>query len=145
MGRPTDNPKDKSLFIRLDHESSEILEAYCEKMQVNKAEAARRGIKMLKDDLEKNNENGSEARHQALVSCAAGYAADMKSQLGSDFLVERRKPGPHPEKPLVHDLKVKVDDETLEKIEFCTKQLSLTRSEVLRKGIHDLYEGLVEK
>ena len=53
MGRPTDNPKDKTLFIRLDNESSEVLETYCEQKQVAKAEAARRGIKKLKDDLEK--------------------------------------------------------------------------------------------
>ena len=53
MGRPTDNPKDKTLFVRLDNESSEILEAYCGEKQVPKAEAARRGIKKLKDDLNK--------------------------------------------------------------------------------------------
>ncbi|TCL45076.1 MULTISPECIES: hypothetical protein [Oscillospiraceae] len=53
MGRPTDNPKDKALFIRLDNESYEVLEAYCEQEQVKKAEAARRGIKKLKDDLKK--------------------------------------------------------------------------------------------
>lgn len=53
MGRPTDNPKDKTLFIRLDSESNEALEANCEQKKVTKAEAARRGIKKLKDDLEK--------------------------------------------------------------------------------------------
>ena len=53
MGRPTDNPKDKTLFVRLDGESSEVLETYCEQEQVTKAEAARRGIKKLKDDLKK--------------------------------------------------------------------------------------------
>ncbi len=51
MGRPTDNPKDKTLFVRLDNESAEVLEAYCEEKQVTKAEAARQGIKKLKDDL----------------------------------------------------------------------------------------------
>ena len=53
MGRPTDNPKDKTLFVRLDSESSEVLETYCEQKQVTKAEAARRGIKKLKDDPKK--------------------------------------------------------------------------------------------
>lgn len=52
-GRPTDNPKDKTLFVRLDNESCEVLDAYCEQKQVTKAEAARRGIKKLKDDLDK--------------------------------------------------------------------------------------------
>jgi len=53
MGRPTDNPKNKTLFIRLDGESNEVLEAYCKQEEVTKAEAARRGIKKLKDDLKK--------------------------------------------------------------------------------------------
>jgi hypothetical protein len=53
MGRPTDNPKDKTLFVRLDGESSEVLEAYRKQEEVTKAEAARRGIKKLKDDLKK--------------------------------------------------------------------------------------------
>ena len=58
---------------------------------------------------------------------------------------ERKKPGPHPEKPLEHDLKVRVDNETLAKIEFCMKELSMTRSEVLRKGVTALYERLQKK
>lgn len=53
IGRPTDNPKDKPLFVRLDHESDEILGAYCKQEKVSKMEAARRGIKKLKDDLAK--------------------------------------------------------------------------------------------
>lgn len=64
---------------------------------------------------------------------------------GGGYLEERKKPGPHPEKPLAHDLKVRVDDETLGKVEFCMKKLSLTRSEVLRKGVNTLYDGLQKK
>ena len=70
MGRPTDNPKETSIHVRLDAECVEVLEKYCEQEnigraeatrqgiiceqeQVTKAEAARRGIKKLKDDLKK--------------------------------------------------------------------------------------------
>ena len=49
MGRPTtDNPKSERINVRLDKEHSEILENYCEKTGVKKAEAIRRGIKLLK-------------------------------------------------------------------------------------------------
>ena len=58
---------------------------------------------------------------------------------------ERKKPGPHPEKPLEHDLKVRVDNETLAKIEFCMKELNMTRSEVLRKGVTTLYDQIPKK
>ena len=58
---------------------------------------------------------------------------------------ERKKPGPHPEKPLEHDLKVRVDKETLAKVEYCMKELQMTRSQVLRQGVHTLYEQLQKK
>ena len=58
---------------------------------------------------------------------------------------ERKKPGPKPEKPLEHDLKVRVDNERLEIIDYCMEKLNLTRSEVLRKGVDLLYEGLKKK
>ncbi len=67
---------------------------------------------------------------------------NLRSKIGGDGLQGRRKPGPHPEKPLEHDLKVRVDTETLKKIEFCMKKLHLTRSEVLRKGVQSLYDQL---
>lgn len=53
IGRPTDNPKSKPVHIRLDAESDEILTTYCEAKQVARAEAIRRGIKKLKDDIKK--------------------------------------------------------------------------------------------
>lgn len=58
---------------------------------------------------------------------------------------ERRKPGPHPEKPLEHDIKVRVHNESLAKIEFCKDKLNITRSEVLRRGIDCLYDELQKK
>lgn len=51
MGRPTNNPKDKSIAIRLDEESKKILDAYCKQENVEKSEAARRGIKKLQSEL----------------------------------------------------------------------------------------------
>ena len=53
MGRPTDNPKGKPIHVRLDNECDSILDLYCGKKKVKKAEAIRRGIKKLKDDLDK--------------------------------------------------------------------------------------------
>lgn len=52
-GRPTTNPKRDRIAVRLDAESKEILDQYCEQKDVNKMEAARRGIKKLKEDLKK--------------------------------------------------------------------------------------------
>lgn len=52
-GRPTDNPKKYRIAVKLDEESKDILEEYCQQENVNKMEAARRGIKRLKSDLKK--------------------------------------------------------------------------------------------
>lgn len=60
-------------------------------------------------------------------------------------ITARKKPGPHPEKPLNISLKLRIDKETDEKINYCTKKLKTTRSDVLRKGVQHLYEELKEK
>lgn len=52
-GRPTDNPKDISLHVRLDKESNDILSAYCEQENISRMEGARRGIKKLMSELKK--------------------------------------------------------------------------------------------
>ncbi len=51
MGRPTDNPKNSRLDIRLDDECIEILEQYSKQENKSKAESARIGIKKLKVDI----------------------------------------------------------------------------------------------
>lgn len=51
MGRPTDNPKNSRLDIRLDNECLEILEKYSKQENKSKAESARIGIKKLKVDI----------------------------------------------------------------------------------------------
>ena len=50
-GPKTDNPKPYRMAVKYDEECKQILEAYCEQENVNKMEAARRGIKKLKGDL----------------------------------------------------------------------------------------------
>ena len=52
-GRPTDNPKGKSLHVRLDCESEEILEEYCKQEDITRAEGIRDGIKLLKSKIKK--------------------------------------------------------------------------------------------
>ena len=52
-GRPTNNPKDVRITVRLDKESKETLESYCEQESVDKAEGVRRGIMKLKPEIKK--------------------------------------------------------------------------------------------
>ncbi len=52
-GRPTDNPKNNKITVRLDDEATSILEDYCKQEKVEKGEATRRGIKKLKSELKK--------------------------------------------------------------------------------------------
>lgn len=49
-GRPTSNPKGKSIHVRLDEKSAAILEAYIKRYKVTRAEAIRRGIEKLSDE-----------------------------------------------------------------------------------------------
>ena len=52
-GRPTDNPKKERITVRLDMESSNILDRFCEQESVDRAEAIRRGIKKLESFIKK--------------------------------------------------------------------------------------------
>ena len=48
IGRPpVENPMNERITVRLDRNSSEILKWYCEKENVDKAEAIRQGIQLL--------------------------------------------------------------------------------------------------
>ena len=53
MGRPTDNPKDISLKVRLDKGTAEKLDECAEELEVSKAEVIRRGVHKVHDDLMK--------------------------------------------------------------------------------------------
>ncbi len=51
MGRPTSNPKSNPIHVRLDDESIEILDKYCNQEEIKRTEGIRHGIKMLKTKL----------------------------------------------------------------------------------------------
>lgn len=53
IGRPTSNPKGASQHVRLDEKSIEILAAYTQQEGISRAEAIRRGIMKLEDELKK--------------------------------------------------------------------------------------------
>lgn len=50
-GRPTNNPKLKPRQVRLDEETSTILEKYCEQEGIAQSEGIRRGIIKLEPDI----------------------------------------------------------------------------------------------
>lgn len=50
-GRPTTNPKPHRIAVKMDDETKQILDRYCQQEHVNKMEAARRGIRKLKSGL----------------------------------------------------------------------------------------------
>ena len=47
MGRPTDNPKPTQLAIRFDIETLNILDRFCEKEKVSRAEGVRKAVRKL--------------------------------------------------------------------------------------------------
>ena len=50
-GRPTDSPKKTRIAVRLEEGTAKVLELYCNQEKVSEAEAARRGIKKLEEDI----------------------------------------------------------------------------------------------
>ena len=39
-------------------------------------------------------------------------------------------------------IKFRIDDETDKKLEHCSNELNISKSEVLRKGVHKIYDDL---
>lgn len=53
MGRPTDNPKNHKITVRIDDNSKDILDKYCNQEEVSQMEAVRRGIRKLEVEIKK--------------------------------------------------------------------------------------------
>ena len=53
LGRPTDNPKEISLKVRLDQGTTDRLDKCVQNLNISKAEVVRRGIHRIYEDLEK--------------------------------------------------------------------------------------------
>lgn len=47
MGRPTDDPKPVQIAVRFDKETLRILDDYCKKAKVSRAEGTRRAVRKL--------------------------------------------------------------------------------------------------
>lgn len=48
MGRPTDNRKETQIAVRFDSDTLQILDNYCERKQVSRAEGVRQAVRKLK-------------------------------------------------------------------------------------------------
>lgn len=57
IGRPTDNPKNIKLQIRVDGETLKRLDDYAEKLQSTRSGVVRKGIKLVGELLEKEKSN----------------------------------------------------------------------------------------
>ncbi|MCI8285424.1 MAG: hypothetical protein HFE90_09230 [Firmicutes bacterium] len=48
MGRPTDSPKTVQIAVRFDEETLSVLDEFCQKENVSRAEGTRRAVRRLK-------------------------------------------------------------------------------------------------
>ncbi len=49
MGRPTDCPKSVQIAIRFDEETLNILDRYCKKQNISRAEGTRQAVRKLEN------------------------------------------------------------------------------------------------
>lgn len=57
MGRPTSNPRDRRLSLRIAKSEMEDIEYCMEQLSISKIEAVLKGISLLKKDIEENRKN----------------------------------------------------------------------------------------
>ena len=48
-GRPTDNPKPVHIAVRFDNDTLKILDNFCEKEKISRAEGTRRAVRKLNE------------------------------------------------------------------------------------------------
>lgn len=53
VGRPTENPKNDRITVRLDEKTTTILNEYCKQEKTDRATAIRIGINKLEADIKK--------------------------------------------------------------------------------------------
>ncbi len=51
MGRPTDNPKPTQIAIRFDNDTLDILDKFCDKEKISRAEGVRRAVRNLEGSI----------------------------------------------------------------------------------------------
>lgn len=44
--------------------------------------------------------------------------------------------------PKIHETRIRMSDNDIEKLEYCCKMTGLTKAEVIRKGIDEVYKKL---
>ena len=50
MGRPTNCPKSVQIAVRFDKDTLDILDKYCERENLSRAEGTRQAVRKLKDE-----------------------------------------------------------------------------------------------
>ncbi len=57
----------------------------------------------------------------------------------------KKKMGRPTDNPKTVSVKFMADNETFEKLKNCSEELEISRAEVIRKGIHKMYDDLNKK
>ncbi len=55
-----------------------------------------------------------------------------------------KKIGRPTDNPKTVSLKVMLDQDTLEMLEECVKSLGISKAEILRRGVREIYKGLIK-
>ena len=60
-------------------------------------------------------------------------------------IAEGKKMGRPTDDPKTHNMRIRLSDTDIEKLEFCSKQLGKPKAEIIRMGIDRVYKSLSEK
>lgn len=56
--------------------------------------------------------------------------------------VEKKKMGRPTDDKKTHEIKIRMSDKYMEKLAYCQEKTGLTRADIIRKGIDEIYERL---
>lgn len=56
-----------------------------------------------------------------------------------------KKMGRPTNSPKIHQTRIRMTDDELEKLEYCAKKLDMTKTDIINKGVENIYNELKKK
>ncbi len=69
----------------------------------------------------------------------------MQEDLNDKYQTYDKRGRPFSENPKNKQYRLRMDDEETKKLEYCVKALGLTKAEVIRQGIEEMYQKALNK
>lgn len=140
IGRPPkDNPKNEKLTVRLESSEMMKLDDFCRQKRLSRADGIRLILSSLND--------------KTMKSDLTNWCTNIMMRNGNKLCTREGGEGngahegvkQDKKKAMEYEVKTRLDEKTMEEMEACRRIMNANRSQVVRAGIHRLFETFDKK